>query len=193
MVNNISNQTMYNVANSYSQYSSKKTDTKDSAENKETSVSSKPSNSNDRKTSSERKSSINSILSQAENKAKNFEILISSTFKKQSNKSLLVSYASSNQLKNFFSNLKVDASTIAKAKKDISEDGYYGVKQTSERILSLAKAVAGNDPKKLQEMRDAVEKGFKNVERMWGGELPEISQQTYEKVMSTFDELQGKI
>lgn len=191
--NNISSQTMYNVANSYSKHSAKKENKTDNAENNKSAEASKSSKASSKETSSyERKNTINNIISQAETQAKNFEILISSTFKKQSNKALLVSYASNNKLKNFFSNLTVDASTIAKAKKDISEDGYYGVNQTSERILSFAKAVAGNDPKKLQEMRDAVEKGFKQVERMWGGDLPEISQKTYEKVMSTFDELQGK-
>ena len=96
-------------------------------------------------------------------------------------------------LKNFYQNLTVDAKTIEKAKQDISEDGYYGVNQTSERILSFAKAIAGDDPKKIQEMRDAVEKGFKKAEQMWGDKLPDISQRTYDKVMSTFDEWQGKV
>lgn len=31
----------------------------------------------------------------------------------------------------------VDAATKAQAQKDISEDGYYGVKQTSERLFDL--------------------------------------------------------
>lgn len=34
-------------------------------------------------------------------------------------------------------NFTADADTIAKAKEDISEDGYWGVKQTSSRILIL--------------------------------------------------------
>ncbi len=146
------------------------------------------------KKSSDRSSrkEINNIISQANQQTKNFEKLISSIFLKQSNKSKLAGMAYSGNLKNFFSNLKVDAVTIEKAKKDISEDGYYGVKQTSERILSFAKAIAGDDPRSIEKMRNAVEKGFKQVEKMWGDKLPEISQKTYDKVMETFDQWQGK-
>ena len=137
------------------------------------------------------KQNIDAMLKQAELQTKNFEKLVSSMFDKQANKFSLVTKFETGGLKEFYKNLTVDAKTIAKAKEDISEDGYYGVKQTSERIVSFAKAVAGNDPKKLEEMRNAVEKGFKQAENMWGGELPEISKQTYDKVMDTFDELQG--
>ncbi|MCM1386240.1 MAG: hypothetical protein NC231_02845, partial [Bacillus sp. (in: Bacteria)] len=35
-------------------------------------------------------------------------------------------------------NFTVDAATKAQAEKDIAEDGYWGVKQTSERILDFA-------------------------------------------------------
>ena len=135
---------------------------------------------------------INAMISQANQQTKNFEKLISSIFTKQSNKSRLAGMVQNDNLKGFFKNLTVDAKTIEQAKKDISEDGYYGVKQTSDRILSFAKAVAGNDPKSLEKMRNAVEKGFKQVEKMWGDKLPEISQKTYDKVMETFDQWQGK-
>ena len=40
-------------------------------------------------------------------------------------------------LKSLFENLTVDADTIAQAKKDIAEDGYWGVEKTSDRILDL--------------------------------------------------------
>ncbi len=40
-------------------------------------------------------------------------------------------------------NLTADAKTIAQAKADIAEDGYWGVEQTSDRLLSFAKALAG--------------------------------------------------
>ncbi len=141
----------------------------------------------------ERKKQVSYLINQAEQQTKNFEKLVSSIFSKQSNKVGLVNMYYDGNLKNFYQNLTVDAKTIEKAKQDISEDGYYGVNQTSERILSFAKAIAGDDPKKIQEMRDAVEKGFKKAEQMWGDKLPDISQRTYDKVMSTFDEWQGKV
>lgn len=87
----------------------------------------------------------------------------------------------------------VDAATKAQAQEDISENGYWGVKQTSERILDFAKALAGDDPEKLEKMRSAFEKGYKQAEKTWGGELPDISKQTFDAVMKGFDELTGKV
>ncbi|MBD5452617.1 MAG: hypothetical protein HDR25_08255, partial [Lachnospiraceae bacterium] len=68
-------------------------------------------------------------------------------------------------------------------------DGYWGVKQTSERILSFATALAGNDSKNLEKMRDAFLKGYKQAEKTWGGELPDISKRTYDAVLEGFDKL----
>lgn len=84
--------------------------------------------------------------------------------------------------------IEVDAATKAQAQEDVSEDGYWGVKQTSERILDFAKALTGGDPSKIDEMKAAFEKGFKAAEKLWGGELPEISQKTYDAVMKGFEE-----
>lgn len=86
-------------------------------------------------------------------------------------------------------NLKVDAATQAQAQKDVAEDGYWGVKQTSERILDFATALTGGDPSKIEEMREAFKKGYKQAEKTWGGELPDISKQTYDAVMKGFDKL----
>lgn len=85
--------------------------------------------------------------------------------------------------------LEVDAATQAQAQKDIAEDGYWGVKQTSERILDFATALTGGDPDKIEEMREAFKKGYKQAEKTWGGELPEISKQTYDAVMKGFDKM----
>lgn len=87
---------------------------------------------------------------------------------------------------------EVDAETKKKAQEDISEDGYWGVKQTSDRIVSFATALAGNDPDALEEMKDAFIKGYKQAEEQWGGELPEISKKTYDAVMEKFDKLMNK-
>lgn len=84
-------------------------------------------------------------------------------------------------------NFTVDAATKAQAQADIAEDGYWGVTQTSDRIVDFAKALCGGDPDKIEEMREAFEKGFKQAQETWGGELPEISQKTYDAVMEKFD------
>lgn len=84
--------------------------------------------------------------------------------------------------------ISVDAATAQQAAEDISEDGYWGVKQTSERILDFAKAITGGDSEKAEKMRDAITEGFKAAAKLWGDELPEISQKTYEAVMKGIDD-----
>lgn len=74
------------------------------------------------------------------------------------------------------------------AQQAISEDGEWGVKNTANRILDFAKALSGGDPSKIEYLRAAVEKGFKEAEKTWGGKLPEISQKTYDRVMQGFDD-----
>ena len=81
----------------------------------------------------------------------------------------------------------VDPATKAQAQADIAEDGYWGVNQTSDRILDFAKALSGNDKSKAQELADAFKKGFDQATKAWGGKLPDISQQTYDKVLEKFD------
>lgn len=83
----------------------------------------------------------------------------------------------------------VDAETQKKAQEAISEDGYWGVKQTSDRIVSFATALAGNDSKQLEKMRDAFLKGYERAEKTWGGKLPDISKRTYDAVLDKFDKL----
>ncbi len=84
---------------------------------------------------------------------------------------------------------EVDEATKLQAQEDVSEDGYWGVKQTSNRILDFATALTGGDPSKIEDMRKAFEKGYKQAEDTWGGELPEISKQTYDAVMKGFDKM----
>ena len=86
----------------------------------------------------------------------------------------------------------VDAATKEQAQKDIAEDGYWGVEKTSGRIVEFATALTGGDPDKIEDMREAFKEAYKQAEKTWGGELPEISKQTYEAVMKKFDELAEK-
>lgn len=84
-------------------------------------------------------------------------------------------------------NFTADASTIAQAKKDVAEDGYWGAEQTSERILSFAKALAGDDPDKAEELLAAFKKGYSQATKTWGGELPSLCSDTYDLVEKKFD------
>lgn len=84
--------------------------------------------------------------------------------------------------------IEVDRETALKAQEEISEDGFWGVKNTSERLFEFAKAVSGGDPSKAQSMKDAFIKGFEQAKAAWGGELPEISQKTYDATIKLFDD-----
>ena len=76
--------------------------------------------------------------------------------------------------------IEVDDETAVEAQKEIADDGYWGVEQTSERLFSFAKALAGNDPTKADSMLEALQKGYDEAAKQWGGELPEICQKTLE-------------
>ena len=70
----------------------------------------------------------------------------------------------------------------------ISEDGYFGVTKTSARIADFVINLAGDDPENLRVGREAVVRGFKEAEKLWGGQLPEISYQTLDKTLAAIDD-----
>lgn len=77
---------------------------------------------------------------------------------------------------------------IAQAQKDIAEDGYWGVEQTSDRLVSMAIALTGGDTSKADEMKDAITKGFNKAAGAWGEKLPQICQDTYDAAMKKMDD-----
>ncbi|MBO4678630.1 MAG: hypothetical protein J5626_03080 [Lachnospiraceae bacterium] len=82
----------------------------------------------------------------------------------------------------------VDSATKAQAQEDISEDGYWGVKQTSQRLFDFASALAGDDVDKMKSMQEAMEKGYQQATKTWGKELPDISQRTMEAANKLFED-----
>jgi ketosteroid isomerase-like protein len=83
--------------------------------------------------------------------------------------------------------VQVDPEVSAQAKKDIAEDGYWGVEQTSERMLSFAKALAGGDTAKADELIDAVKKGFEAATKAWGDKLPDICKKTIDRTIEKLE------
>lgn len=81
----------------------------------------------------------------------------------------------------------VSADVKAQAQADIADDGYWGVDQTSDRILDFAKALSGGDSEKADAMLEAFKKGFEQATKSWGDKLPEISQKTYDAVVEKFN------
>lgn len=85
-------------------------------------------------------------------------------------------------------NFTVDAATKAQAQKDIGEDGYWGVKQTSQRLFDFASALAGDDVENMKKMQEAMEKGFKLATGAWGKKLPNICSETMDAANKLFED-----
>jgi len=69
----------------------------------------------------------------------------------------------------------------------VSEDGFFGITQTSERIADFVVNGAGDDLEKLQAGREGMLRGFAQAEDMWGEKLPEISYTTMQKALEKVD------
>lgn len=68
-----------------------------------------------------------------------------------------------------------------------SED-FWGAEKTAQRILDFAKGLAGDDPKAIDTLRKAFEKGFGESEGIWGDKLPGVCYDTYDLVQKGFDD-----
>ena len=85
-------------------------------------------------------------------------------------------------------NFTVDPATKAQAQQDISENGYWGVKQTSQRMFDFASALAGDDVEKMKKMQDAMMKGYEQATGAWGKDLPSISKDTIDAANKMFED-----
>ncbi len=83
------------------------------------------------------------------------------------------------------------ATTPEEAAADIAEGGAYSVEAVSERIMTMATYFANGDMEVLAEMQDAVKEGFKlaGMDLETGEGMPEITYETYNHVMGSFDAL----
>lgn len=118
---------------------------------------------------------IKTMLNDVKQRQQQLQSLVERTLLKQG-KTLGASESIWDALKS--GNLEFSADDIAQAKEDVSEDGYWGVEQTSERLYSFAYALAGGDPSKADTMMSAIEKGFKQATKTWGSDLPDICSKT---------------
>jgi len=76
---------------------------------------------------------------------------------------------------------------LKKAQAAIEQGGYFSVNSVSDRIMEMAMNLSKGDPSKITILRDAVQKGFDQAGAIYGAELPQISHDTYDEVMSRFD------
>lgn len=77
--------------------------------------------------------------------------------------------------------------TPEKAQELISDEGYLGVEQTSDRIVQFAISISGNDPDRFEEIKASIDKGYHLASKALGGSLPDISMKTYDAIMEKLD------
>lgn len=129
------------------------------------------------KTAKRDTATIEKLLAEAEQRTAQLRSLVEKMLLKQGQK--FVSLADTFEMIKE-GTLEVDDETAKEAAKEVADDGYWGVEQTSERLFSFAKALAGNDPAYADTMLEALQKGFDEATSAWGGELPELCKKTLE-------------
>jgi hypothetical protein len=78
--------------------------------------------------------------------------------------------------------------TQDEAKDLVSEDGFFGVTQTSDRVSNFVFSFAKDNLDLLEKGREGIVQGFEDAKKLFGGELPEISYKTQERTLSLIDE-----
>jgi hypothetical protein len=84
--------------------------------------------------------------------------------------------------------IKVDQKARDQAAQMIGEDGPLSPEKVSDRIVNFAKAISNDDPSKFNLLKDAIEEGFSQAKEFMGGELPEISQKTYDLIQEKLED-----
>jgi hypothetical protein len=74
------------------------------------------------------------------------------------------------------------------AKALVSEEGFFGVTQTSNRLADFVLSGGGDNLDTLKAGREGIIRGFKEAEQIWGGKLPDISYETLDKALAKIDE-----
>jgi hypothetical protein len=85
----------------------------------------------------------------------------------------------------------IEELTPEEAKELISEDGYFGIKKTSDRVSNFIIESAGDDMEKLEAGRRGILMGFAWAEKSWGKELPDISVETTKQTLFKVDQVLG--
>lgn len=125
-----------------------------------------------------RDSVISKLKADQKSRAESMRSLVEKLLSKQTNKFSIANQSLSAIFGEAAKN--ADPETIKKAQEDISEDGYWGVNKTSDRLVSMAIALTGGDTSKADEMMAAIQKGYDKATAAWGKELPDISKRTLE-------------
>ena len=124
---------------------------------------------------------VRQLQQEAETRAQQLADIVNQSLSQQG-----ITFQKSQGLASIFESLTVSEDVKLQAQKDVAEDGYWGVNQTSDRIVDFAKALSGNDKSKAEELLAAFKKGYEKATKAWGKDLPELCQNTYAAVEEKF-------
>ena len=88
--------------------------------------------------------------------------------------------------------INLESLTPEEATKLVSDDGYFGVENTAQRIFDFAVGMAGNDPSRLEAIVSGIADGFSQAEEAWGGTLPDISYATQDALQTMLQDWSGQ-
>ena len=194
-IGSITNQAANNIYSTYTDNKAAKTNTTKTAEaasdvvyEKSAADTSKATYSINKMSASERSALVDQLKADQTARQQSLTDLVSKTLGQQA-KSFGIAMNDDSVWKLFADGkVTVDEAARKQAQEDISEDGYWGVKQTSQRLFDFASALAGDNPETMKAMQKAMEKGFKEATKSWGKEMPEITGQTKYAANKLFDE-----
>lgn len=128
---------------------------------------------------------IASLKAEAEIATENLRKLVEALILRQ-NKNYKTSAEDS--AKDLMADLGLTTEDVEAARQTVSENGDFGVKAVSDRLVDFAISISGGDKSKLSELISAIDEGFAAAKDALGGTLPDISRQTYDETMRKLNE-----
>ncbi|MBU1659668.1 hypothetical protein KKG72_11565 [bacterium] len=96
------------------------------------------------------------------------------------------------EFQDFLNNIGYEGKNIAELSQNeaaalVSEDGFFGISKTSQRIADFVLSGANGNEDLLRAGREGVLRGFNEAQALWGEKLPDISQITMAKTIEMID------
>jgi hypothetical protein len=132
------------------------------------------------------------IKGKSENEIKAFEKFIDKIFSYQGNHAIgTEKLIAKIKIKlNSKENSEIELNSEENSEIEIS--GYWSAEETSQRILEFAKKISGNNPEKFDMLTGAFKQGFEESKKCFGGELPEVCNNTYDLVIQGFEDMKNE-
>ncbi len=91
------------------------------------------------------------------------------------------------EVKDAGGDLKVDDIARKRAEEMLAPGGAWSPDAVSSRIVDFAISAFGNDKDKVEEIGDAINRGFAEASKLWGGELPDITKETNKNIFEKLE------